>query len=225
MREKLRAGLDDRPQSSALLAAMLFGERDGLNDDQIRQFEVTGTLHLFAVSGQNIQLIALVMMVVLYALGLIRWRWGWLMITPLFIFVISTGMESSAVRAFLMASLVWISFVLYRPAQPLNILAGSALLIWVVDPRQLFDLGFQFSFLVVLGLVLFAPASTGLSTGASRLTSICPGSTCPFCVAGSIKGGRFSADCWPHPSWPGVARCRSPSVNFISFPRWPYWPI
>jgi ComEC/Rec2-related protein len=157
MREKLRAGLEDRPQSSALLAAMLFGERDGLNDDQIRQFEVTGTLHLFAVSGQNIQLIALVMMVVLYALGLIRWRWGWLMITPLFIFVISTGMESSAVRAFLMASLVWISFVLYRPAQPLNILAGSALLIWVVDPRQLFDLGFQFSFLVVLGLVLFAP--------------------------------------------------------------------
>lgn len=154
MRETLSAGLEDRPGSAALMAAMLFGERDGLSEEEIRQFEVTGTLHLFAVSGQNIQTIAIVMMVLLYALGLIRWRWGWLMITPLLIFVISTGMESSAVRAFLMASLIWIAYMLYRPVQPLNILSAAALLIWVVDPLQLFDLGFQFSFLVVLGLVL-----------------------------------------------------------------------
>ncbi|MEO0453035.1 MAG: ComEC/Rec2 family competence protein [Verrucomicrobiota bacterium] len=157
MRKILSLGLEDSPHSSALMAAMLFGERDGLSDQILHQFEVTGTLHLFAVSGQNIQQILIILLILLYFFGLIRWRWGWLTIFPLSIFIFATGLESSAVRAFLMASLGLIAFVVYRPVSVLNILSASALILWLYEPRQFFDLGFQFSFLVVLGLVLAVP--------------------------------------------------------------------
>jgi len=161
MRHLLQMGLGADSEAGALMAAMLFGERDGLSRERIREFEVTGTLHLFAVSGQNIQHIMFVLMVFLYAFGVVRWRWAWLTIAPLLLFVASTGMESSAVRAFMMAALAMMAGLVYRPVHALNVVAGAALILLVFDPRQVFDLGFQFSFLVVIGLILIGPSVYG----------------------------------------------------------------
>jgi len=150
----LKIGLEDDPQISGLMSGMLFGYKEGIASDLEEAFRVTGTLHLFAVSGQNVGVILGILILVLQASGMIRWRWAWIVLPVLLIFCLATGMQSSAMRAFMMAALILVAWALYRPVNILNVLGLAALGIWVMDPAQIFDVGFQLSFLVVLGMVI-----------------------------------------------------------------------
>jgi len=156
MMKTLQLGLDNDPEISGLMSAMLFGYREGVSYELKESFRSTGTLHLFAVSGQNVAVVTGLLLVILQMVGVIRWRWAWVLFPIIFIFCLATGMQSSAQRAFLMALIVMLGWAIYRPVQPLNLLGAAALLIWIWDPRQMFDLGFQLSFLVVGGLALGA---------------------------------------------------------------------
>lgn len=156
MNRVLRLGLEDDPQMSELMAGMLFGYTDGIAEELEEKFQVTGTLHLFAVSGQNVGVIAMMMLFMLQLLGVLRWRWGWLTLPALCLFCLATGMESSATRALIMVGLVFAGWRLYRPVHLLNSLGAAALLMWIWNPVQLLDVGFQLSFCVVLGLILGA---------------------------------------------------------------------
>ena len=159
----LQLGVEDDPQITALMAGMLFGYTDGVSEEIEEAFRVTGTLHLFAVSGQNVAVIAGMFLLFLQIVGVITWRWGWVLLPLVFSFCLATGMESSALRAFLMWGLVLIGWRLYRPVNLLNTLATAALIIWLFEPSQLFDLGFQLSFFVSLALILFcAPLLSAL---------------------------------------------------------------
>jgi ComEC/Rec2-related protein len=156
MNERVHLGLKDDPEISALMAGMLFGYREGISVEVNEAFRKTGTLHLFAVSGQNVAVIIGVLILFLQVVGILRWRWGWVLVPIIFLFCLGTGLQPSAVRASVMASFVLIGWALLRPIHPLNILGAAALTIWLWDPRELFDLGFQLSFLVVVALVLVA---------------------------------------------------------------------
>lgn len=155
MQHTLRLGLTDdgvEREASALMAGMLFGFRDGISEPLKHDFRVTGTMHLFAVSGQNVGIILAVLMLVLQMAGVIQWRWGWLMLPLVLVFCLSTGMEASAFRAFMMAALAAVGWALYRPVGLFNTLGAAALVMWVWDPRLAQDLGFQLSFCVVIGI-------------------------------------------------------------------------
>lgn len=154
MMRTLQMGLENDPEISGLMAAMLFGYRGGVGHEMKESFRATGTLHLFAVSGQNVAVVTGLLLVFLQTAGVIRWRWAWLLFPVIFVFCLATGMQPSAQRAFLMALIIMVGWAIYRPVEPLNLLGAAALLLWVWDPRQLFDLGFQLSFLVVGGLTL-----------------------------------------------------------------------
>lgn len=154
MMRTLQKGLENDPEISGLMAAMLFGYRDGVGHEMKESFRSTGTMHLFAVSGQNVAVVTGLLLVFLQMAGVIRWRWAWLLFPVIFIFCLATGMQPSAQRAFLMALIIMVGWALYRPVEPLNLLGAAALLLWIWDPGQMFDLGFQLSFLVVGGLTL-----------------------------------------------------------------------
>lgn len=141
---------------SSLMSAMLWGYKNSVREDLMSDFRKTGTLHLFAVSGQNVAALTALLIMILEITGVIRWRWGWLLIPPIFIFCLATGMQPSAMRAFAMFAIVFIGWALYRQTQPLNLLGTAALLMWVWEPRQLFDVGFQLSFVIVASLLLFS---------------------------------------------------------------------
>jgi competence protein ComEC len=150
----LKLGLEDDPQISGLMAGMLFGYKEGITEEVEEAFRATGTLHLFAVSGQNVGVILGMLLVILQLSGLIRWRWAWLMLPILLLFCLATGMQSSATRAFLMTALIVFAWAIYRPTNLFNVLGAAALFLWVIDPAELFDVGFQLSFFVVLGMAL-----------------------------------------------------------------------
>ena len=149
-------GLENDPEAAGLIAGMLFGYRDGVGQDLRETFRSTGTLHLFAVSGQNLAVVAGMLLWVLAVTGAVRWRWAWMTLPAVFIFCLATGMQASAARAFVMTSVLYVGWVIGRPMDPANWLGASLLALLIWDPLQVGDAGFQLSFLVVAGLMVFS---------------------------------------------------------------------
>lgn len=157
MRETLAIGIERDPRIRAVIAGMIYGDRAGFGERLVEAFRKTGTMHLFAVSGQNVGVIAMAGIVVLRVLGFNRWRWGWLVVPVLGLYTLATGAQASAVRAFEMAALVLLAWFMDRPVSAGQLLAGAAALMVLAEPAQIFDVGFQLSFSVVLALVVLTP--------------------------------------------------------------------
>ena len=156
MLESTSLGLQDDPEASGLIAAMLFGYRDGVGEELRESFRATGTLHLFAVSGQNLAVVAGLLLWILALTGAVKWRWAWMTLPAVFLFCLATGMEASASRAFVMTGVLYLGWILGRPMDPANWLGSALLALLIWDPRQVGDTGFQLSFLVVAGLMVLA---------------------------------------------------------------------
>lgn len=149
-------GLENDPEASGLIAAMLFGYRDGVGEELREAFRATGTLHLFAVSGQNLAVVAGMLLWILALTGAVKWRWAWATLPAVFLFCLATGMEASAARAFVMTAVLYLGWILGRPMDPANWLGAALLGLLIWDPGQVRDVGFQLSFLVVAGLMILA---------------------------------------------------------------------
>jgi ComEC/Rec2-related protein len=155
--ERLQIGLEDDPRTADFLAGMLIGYRQEIPADIEQDFRVTGTLHVFAISGQNIAEMVVVVIILLQLCGLVRWRWAWMLAPIVLVYCLLAGSPASAVRATVMALSVLLAWRLGRPLTALGCwsIALLAMLAW--DPRMLFDPGAQLSFGVVLGLILLSP--------------------------------------------------------------------
>jgi len=156
MLQSTSLGLQDDPEASGLIAAMLFGYRDGVGEELRESFRATGTLHLFAVSGQNLAVVAGMLLWILALTGAVKWRWAWMTLPAVFLFCLATGMEASAARAFVMTGVLYLGWILGRPMDPANWLGSALLALLIWDPRQVGDTGFQLSFLVVAGLMVLS---------------------------------------------------------------------
>jgi ComEC/Rec2-related protein len=153
----LALGIEHRPEVAGLLQALLLGYRQELSDKLRNDFTVTGTYHIFAISGQHVAILALFIIVVLQSYRVSRVKW-FLYVAPLLVvFTLSTGMSASAVRGCLMALLCFLGPLVGRKPDIPSALALAALIILAVDPFQLFDYGFLLSFVAVIGLVVLCP--------------------------------------------------------------------
>lgn len=153
------AHIGDEPVVVGLLRAMLVGYRPGLTSELSEPFMRTGTLHVFAVSGLHVAVIAGILVGLLRFLGIGRVGCALIAVPLLVFYTIATGAPASAVRSCLMAAIVIIGWALPRPTDVLNSLAASAIVILLCDPMQLFEAGFQLSYAAVLALVLLVPGS------------------------------------------------------------------
>lgn len=157
--EILRQGLEDKPALSGIYRAMLLGRKSELSDEQDEIFLQSGTLHLFAISGLHIATIAATLHVLLALLPWPRVVRFALATIALWLYTDITGGTPSAVRAFLMATVLAALPVLRVPGNTLAALALSALVVLLFDPLQVFSASFQMSYgivaaLLVLGLPL-----------------------------------------------------------------------
>ncbi len=139
---------------------MTLGWRTALTEEVATPFMRSGTMHLFAISGLHIALLAGVCLALL-RVARVRREWAGLITVPLlWFYTAATGSQPSAVRATLMMTVVIAGWALQRPGQLLNSLAAAAGMILVWEPRQLFQTSFQLSFGVVLALGLIVPPLT-----------------------------------------------------------------
>jgi len=154
---RLQLGLEDDPRMADFLAGMLIGYRQEIPVDIEQDFRRTGTMHVFAVSGQNIAEMVVVALILLQLCGLVRWRWAWIITPVVLLYCLLTGSPASAIRATVMALAILLAWRLGRPLNTLGCwsLALLAMLIW--NPSTLLDFGAQLSFGIVLALILLAP--------------------------------------------------------------------
>jgi competence protein ComEC len=153
--EILGTGLaQKRPELAGVLRAMLLGRKHELSDEQDSLFMHSGTMHLFAISGLHIGVIAVGLQGLLALLRLPRPVRFAVSLAALWLYVDITGAAPSAVRAFVMVALLQASLVLRVPANPWSALTASALAILLVRPMQLFSASFQLSYGIVAALLL-----------------------------------------------------------------------
>lgn len=156
-RRILTRGLREDEREVHLLRAMLLGWKTGLTDEVEEPFVRSGTLHLFAISGLHIALIAEILVQVLRLFRVPRLAAGVVVIPVLWFYTLATGSQPSAVRATLMTSVVVGGWMLARPVDLLNSLAVAALVVLIAEPHQLFQAGFQLSFAVVAAIGTLVP--------------------------------------------------------------------
>jgi competence protein ComEC len=166
---------DKRPTLAGLLRAMMLGETRALTPEQHTIFMQSGTMHLFAISGLNIAVISAAVQALLGLCRLPPWSRFAIGTPLLWLFVDITGAAPSAVRAFAMATFFHGAFVLRRPANPIAALVGSALLVLLWQPLQLFSASFLMSYGIVLALLLL-----GLPLGEAWLQAWTPGRFLPM---------------------------------------------
>ncbi|MEW5795619.1 MAG: ComEC/Rec2 family competence protein [Candidatus Zixiibacteriota bacterium] len=159
IRETIRASFDRNlsPVTSALARGFLIGETRDIPPAVYTLFRDSGTLHLLAVSGANVAL------VIIFFLWVMRPFWlgpATRSIVLLIVIAVFAGVsygDPSVMRASIMAALVLGARLLGRPFDLNNIIAVTALIVLLVRPAQLFDVGFQLSFVTAWGLVFVVP--------------------------------------------------------------------
>lgn len=156
-RQTLQAHLPPEDEHVRLIQAMALGWKGGLTEELSASFVQTGTMHLFAISGLHVALIALILVELARCFHLPRWACAVIVLPLLWFYTAATGWQASAIRATIMATVICAGWVLERPSNMLNSLAASACLILLYDPQQLFQAGFQLSFLVVLSMGILSP--------------------------------------------------------------------
>ncbi len=157
--DKLRASIRGSfyknlsPTAAALAAGFLIGETRDIPTTIYSRFRDTGTLHLLAVSGSNVALVVLSFMFLLRPFSLSRRKRAVILLLVVFLFALLSYGEPSVMRASVMAALVIAAGVLERRYDLNNVIAATALIILLFDPAQLYDVGFQLSFVTAWGLI------------------------------------------------------------------------
>ena len=139
-----------------VLAAMTLGDRSALTAEVRDTYSVTGASHVLALSGLHLGIIY--MLLTRLTFGRRRFWMGQVaLILCIWAFAFLTGLSPSIVRSATMLSVYAVFSVGGRGRSSLNLLAFAAILILMVSPSALFDIGFQLSFMAVLSILLFMP--------------------------------------------------------------------
>ncbi len=152
MQAQLTLDMEDEPTVVDLVASMVLGLRGETPEEVQDLFRITGTLHLFAVSGFNVALLAAITWILLKPLRFSRRASVFLTIPIILTYALITGLSASCIRAAIMASVMLAGLLFDRPSSVFNSLAAAALLIFGWDTNQLFMPGFQFSFILVVAI-------------------------------------------------------------------------
>jgi ComEC/Rec2-related protein len=118
-------------------------------------FQQTGTLHLFAVAGLHVGIVAQLLWILARLARVPRRTATVLIIVALLFYSAVTGLHTSSVRASIMAAVLLAGFLVERKVFALNSLAAAAVIILCWNTNELFSIGFQMSFAVVTAIVLF----------------------------------------------------------------------
>lgn len=152
----LRLGMPDDAEMMGLLDALLLGRRAGGIDDLSDSFRAVGLSHILSISGAHLAILLLLV----WGLGRLligRPRLVVLLVAAvLVLFMLAVPWRTPIVRAAIMAGVFCVGYGLGRRLTGLEMLSAAALIVLVWKPTDLFNAGFQLSFGVVGGILLFA---------------------------------------------------------------------
>lgn len=137
-------------KESNILKAMILGEKSFLDDEIINLYKTSGIYHILAISGLHIGILSMFLTKIFKMLFK---RFGYILtIICLILYCIFTNYSSSTIRATIMAITILLAFLIYRRPDFISSISLSAIILLFVNPYNLFDIGFLYSYVSVFSI-------------------------------------------------------------------------
>ncbi|MBP5387817.1 MAG: ComEC/Rec2 family competence protein [Prevotella sp.] len=151
LRKYLSLGLDD--DEMAVAVAMALGDRSRLTNDLRDIYSISGASHVLALSGLHLSIIYVLLSLLVgwRRLGVLR---EVLIIGGIWAYALFTGLSPSVVRASVMITIFSLVGLIHRRRMSLNALALTVIIMLVVNPLSLYDVGFEMSVMAVLAILV-----------------------------------------------------------------------
>jgi competence protein ComEC len=163
-KEKLRESIYQNlsPPQSSILGALILGDKGRISQEWKERLNYAGVRHLTAVSGMHVAILTSILMTLLIGLGLWKQQAFYGALILITLFIIMTGLQPSAIRAGIMGGLFLFAQHLGRLNSASRAIVVAAAVMLVQNPLLLrLDVGFQLSFLAMLGIIYLLPIFRG----------------------------------------------------------------
>ena len=154
----LKKNIGDNKDELGIAEALLIGYTNDLDNDLVQAYSNTGVVHVIAISGMHLGLIYVMLVWVFGKLPFIKKSkiiQVVLILSCLWLFSLLTGASASVLRSAVMFSCIAIGKNFFKQASIFNSLAASAFILLCYNPYYLWDVGFQLSYLAVIGIIIF----------------------------------------------------------------------
>lgn len=143
------------PREAGVTEALVIGLKDHMSPDTLQSYSAAGVVHVLAVSGLHVAILFALLHQLLFFLN--RKKHGKILqsviiVLVIWMFSLVTGLSGSVVRAATMFTFITVGKNMKRTVNLFNLLTCSALFILLVNPLLIMDVGFQLSYLAVLGI-------------------------------------------------------------------------
>ena len=145
------------PRSAGLASAMLLGSRSELDPELKSAFIETGTMHLLAISGLHVGLLAWFLFFTFQIFRVSPEKSAILVAVIILFYAMLTDVRPPVIRATILVWVFCFSQLLKRDVPAFNSLAAAGLIVMIINPTSLFQVGAQLSFLAVATILWFAP--------------------------------------------------------------------
>ncbi|MFI5204170.1 MAG: ComEC/Rec2 family competence protein [Flavobacteriales bacterium] len=148
----------------AVAGALVLGITDQLDPDMVRAYASTGALHVLSVSGLHVGVLYIMLNFIFSFLG--KNKKGkiaksLIILTLIWFYALLTGLSPSVLRSATMFSFITVGALVNRKGNIYNSIAASAFVLLCMDPYIIMQVGFQLSYLAVLGIVYLYPKIYG----------------------------------------------------------------
>lgn len=142
------------PRIQEFLKGIILADRTEMDSETVKDFNQTGLVHLLAISGSHMVIIFWITLLIFNQILPVKFRKVSIVLSILLIWVFAIFIDygSSVMRSCLMITCYYIMGLLQRESDLLHSLALSAFILLIFDSNQLFDVGFQLSYVAVLGI-------------------------------------------------------------------------
>ena len=162
LEDVIRSNISKENQGIAI--ALALGDKSDLSLERRDHFANAGAMHVLAVSGLHVGILLVFIQWIFKRFRVLRKRHLYLYFALLFLwcFAFLTGMSASVVRAVTMFSILAIGQLMGKQYFSLQAIFGSALILLIINPLLIYDIGFQLSYLAILGIGIFYKKILGI---------------------------------------------------------------
>ena len=144
----------------AVLSALTLGYKSELTPELKESFSTSGSMHILAVSGLHVGIIFIILCKLLFFMQ--KNKYGKILqsliiIAVLFFYAFLTGLSESVLRATIMFTFISIGRMFTRQTNIYNTISASALVLLIINPYSIMNVGFQLSYAAVISIVFFQP--------------------------------------------------------------------
>lgn len=154
----LKTNITDGKDALGIAEALLIGYTNDLDKDLVQAYSNTGVVHIIAISGMHLALIYGMLLWLFARIPLVKRSkvtQAFLILGCLWLFSLLTGGSASVIRSAVMFTFITLGALFFKKSSIYNSLAASAFVMLVINPYYLWDVGFQLSYLAVVGIVVF----------------------------------------------------------------------